>query len=202
MADYPAINGTKGVFNYTAYLPYYPTRFEVSDDLDTIRKVVWNFKDGRISKSVAETLAPAVKGGGLSNCTPLSDWWLCVIPASTQAKTVARFNTFCQEFCKLTGLKNGYSLLTNSGDRDAIHTQEDRNAVNIMDNIAFGDVAGKKIVLFDDIYTTGKSFLKVATKLKELGASEVHGLFLGKTHWLEETVDNDFDDDFDMEDLF
>jgi hypoxanthine phosphoribosyltransferase len=50
--------------------------------------------------------------------------------------------------------------------------------------MSFGDVRGKNIILFDDIYTTGKSFLIVASKISQLGASQLRGLFLGKTHWL------------------
>lgn len=183
MAEYPAIHGEKGAYKYTAYLPYYPTRFEVSDDLQTIRQVVWNFKDGAISKAVAEMLANAFNQD-LQDCAPRSSWWVCVIPASTALKTQNRFKEFCEEFCRLTGMNNGYHLIYNTDDRGAKHLEEDRNAVNILEHMAFGDLRGKKVLLFDDIYTTGKSFLKVASKLSQIGVSEVKGLFLGKTHWL------------------
>ena len=77
-------------------------------------------------------------------------------------------------------------LITSKFDRNAAHLSEDRNTVEILDAIDFVSINGKKILLFDDIYTTGKSFLKVARKLKTLGALEVVGLFMGKTHWIDQ----------------
>lgn len=143
MAEYPAINGTKGLFNYTAYLPYYPTRFDVSEELTGLRKVVWNFKDGYNSLEITTELArTANSNGGLPKCKPFSEWWICIIPASTGDKTKRRFETFCNEFSKLTGFQNGYTLISNSSDRDAKHTQEDRNNVNIMESIAFNNIKG------------------------------------------------------------
>lgn len=183
MADNSTIHGLKGAYRYTAYIPYYPTRFQVSDELQNFRQVVWDFKDGDISKQVAEILADAASDD-LSDCQPRQNWWLCVIPASTSAKTQTRFQEFCSEFCRLTGFNNGYHLITNTDDREAKHLEENRNAVNILEHMAFSDIRGKNIILFDDIYTTGKSFLSVASKLSQLGAAQVRGLFLGKTHWL------------------
>jgi ATP-dependent DNA helicase RecQ len=183
MAEYPAIRGIKGNYNYTAYLPYYPTKFEVSEDLQTIRKVIWNFKDGAVSKEVAEMLANPFSQD-TADCSPRNNWWLCVIPASTLIKTQDRFQQFCEEFCRLTGFNNGYNLITNTDDREAKHLEENRNSVNILEHVAFRDIKGKNIVLFDDVYTTGKSFLNIANKLSQLGATQIKGLFLGKTHWL------------------
>lgn len=183
MADYPAIHGVKGAYRYTAYLPYYPTRFEVSEGLKTIRQVLWNFKDGLLAKDVAATLVNAV-ADDLPDCQPRNNWWLCAIPASTSVKTQNRFQEFCAEFCRLTGFNNGYHLISNTDDREAKHLEENRNAVNILEHMAFSDIRGKNIILFDDIYTTGKSFLNVASKLNQLGAAQVRGLFLGKPHWL------------------
>lgn len=185
MADNSTIHGLKGAYRYTAYIPYYPTRFQVSDELQNFRQVVWDFKDGGISKEVAEILADAASDD-LSDCQPRNNWWLCVIPASTAFKTQTRFQEFCSEFCRLTGFNNGYHLITNTDDREAKHLEENRNAVNILEHMAFSDIRGKSIILFDDVYTTGKSFLNVASKLSQLGAAQVRGLFLGKTHWLNE----------------
>lgn len=100
---------------------------------------------------------------------PISKWWLCIIPASTKEKTETRFKIFCDTLCDKTELKNGYLLLSNKSDREAAHLTEDRRLVNIIDSINFGDVRGKKILLFDDVYTTGRSFLEVARKLSRLG---------------------------------
>jgi ATP-dependent DNA helicase RecQ len=174
----------KDEFVYFYYLAYYPTRFEVSEELDDMRKYIWGFKDGNYSKEVAVGLVEDIEHLKLSY--PLSNWCLCVVPASTAQKTETRFKLFCETFCKSTPVNNGFNYITNKSDREAKHLAEERNAVNIIDSIDFNNVAGKRILLFDDIYTTGKSFLRVARKLKVMGALEVKGIFLGKTHWLEE----------------
>lgn len=180
-------NGTKGCkngYNYVAYLPYYPTRFSVERKLEEVRKIIWNFKDGRISTLVAEALA---QNAGEYVSAPHSDWHLCVVPASTSQKTIVRFKEFCEKFCELTGIINGYNLISNLNDREAKHTQEDRNSIDILSSMDFStSIRGKKILLFDDIYTTGKTFSKVTSKLDRSGAKEIRGLFLGKTHWLDE----------------
>lgn len=174
----------KGEFIYYYYFAYYPTRFTVSEELKKVRKIIWNFKDGKSSKEIASAFCEDLEHLNLE--TPLTKWWLCVIPASTKEKTELRFKTFCEKYCELTKINNGYSLIINKADRNAVHLQEVRGSVNILDSIDFANVKGKSILLFDDIYTTGKSFLKVARRLKALGANDVIGLFLGKTHWIEE----------------
>jgi len=173
-----------GQFKCHYYLPYYPTRYNVSSELNDFRKVVFDFKDGSNSNQIGNSLGKDISS---LNLTPnLNDWWLCAIPASTHSKTVARFNQFATTFCSNSNINNGYNLLTNKYDRADKHTATDRNLVDVLDSISFGNIAGKKILLFDDVYTTGKSFRNVADELLSLGATSVAGLFLAKTHWLEE----------------
>lgn len=183
--------GSKGGYKYHAYLPYYPKRFEVSEELDDYRQVVYQFKDGLNSGPMAKFLAAFAKEK-LWECTPAYQWWLCIIPASTHDKTEERFEYFCEVFCKQTGFQNGYGLIRNSDDREAKHLVENRNSVDVAAHISFGNVRGKNIILFDDVYTTGKSFLRVASALQERGARKIRGLFLAKTHWKEELEEQGF----------
>jgi hypoxanthine phosphoribosyltransferase len=41
---------------------------------------------------------------------------------------------------------------------------------------------GKHVLLFDDVKTSGGSFIQNANKIKALGASNVTGVFLGETY--------------------
>jgi predicted amidophosphoribosyltransferase len=177
----------KEEFTYFYYFAYYPTRYKVSEKLQSVRQIIYSFKDGRSSKEIAKAFSEDVDYLNLDS--PISNWWLCIIPASTKEKTETRFKNFCEKFCELTRMNNGYSLIINKSDRNAVHLQEDRSSVNVLESIDFKDIKGKNILLFDDIYTTGKSFLKVARRLKALGAGEIVGLFLGKTHWLEDITE-------------
>lgn len=178
------IKKTKEEFTYFYYYEYYPTRLSVSKELDNVRHIVWDFKNGGTSEKIATIFAEKVLDMILKS--PISNWWLCVIPASTKEKTEIRFKKFCEKYCEITKINNGYSLIFTKSDRNAIHLQTDRSSVNILDSVDFVNVRGKNILLFDDIYTTGKSFIKISRKLKNLGANEVVGMFLGKTHWLED----------------
>jgi len=186
--EYKPIYGSKGGFPYVAILPYYPTRYDVSDkeELEIAKRVVWGFKDGQNSKGIAESLAESLFNCDDAYISNTKDWLLCIIPASTQEKTRIRFETFVRVLSDRSGLQNGFNCLYSIGERESKHLIEDRNSVQIMDHIAIKDVQGKKVLLFDDVYTTGRSFLKVANALKANGASEVKGFFLAKTHWLEE----------------
>ncbi len=184
----------KGEFTYYYYFAYYPTRYEVTEEYKQRRKIVWAFKDGHNSIIIADDFAKDLNYFKLSK--PISKWWLCVIPASTKEKTELRFKAFCERLCSRTSLNNGYELIMSKSDRLAKHRQgeEGRNAIDILESIEFGNVRGRNILLFDDLYTTGKSFLHVARRLKALGAEEVKGLFLGKTHWLVEENNHKIDD--------
>lgn len=187
-AEFEPIYGSQGGFPYVAYLPYYPTRFDVSDkeELLIARSVVWGFKDGQNSQRIAESFSESQFSGDNAYISNPQDWVLCIIPASTQEKTRTRFETFVRVLSDRTGLQNGYNCLYSVGERESKHLLEDRNSVQIMDHIAIQNVRGKNILLFDDVYTTGRSFLKVANALKANGATEIKGMFLAKTHWLED----------------
>ena len=42
---------------------------------------------------------------------------------------------------------------------------------------------GKRVILFDDVTTTGRSFVQLADNLMDAGATQVVGFFLGKTDY-------------------
>ena len=74
---------------------------------------------------------------------------------------------------------NGYDYISIVSDRSDSRGQKSSDTVW---NLSFSSsVRGKTIVLFDDITTRGTSFIQVASKLKEKGAANVIGFFLGKT---------------------
>ena len=80
-------------------------------------------------------------------------WILCVIPASTRWKNEKRYQTFCEEVAQNTGVINGSAFV------------------------------GKRVILFDDVTTTGRSFVQLADNLMDAGATQVVGFFLGKTDY-------------------
>lgn len=166
---------------YEFIFKYYPVRYEVSEDLKRTRQFIYEFKDGINTKNAADYFIKVINSTDLYD-----DWWLCIIPASTRLKSEIRFKNFCDYVCMKTRLNNGYSLITNRNDRDASHLQKDREIINRDETIRFGEVKGKKIILFDDVFTTGKSYKWTSNKLKQLGVRKVYGIFLSKTFWMDE----------------
>jgi phosphoribosylpyrophosphate synthetase len=104
---------------------------------------------------------------------------VCVIPASTQYKNDLRYKALCTKIAEKFPVINGYNYISIVSDRNDSRGQKSSDTVW---NLSFSsNVRGKTVVLFDDITTRGTSFIQVASKLKEQGANNVIGFFLGKT---------------------
>jgi ATP-dependent DNA helicase RecQ len=149
------------------------------------RKMVWNFKDGRYSAEVAVVVARSFKNYlrsvGSNPETLCPQFSFCIIPASTLAKTTTRFQAFCTTTSEQLGCTNGFDWISVAQDHE--QTKGDRNK-NIVQYLRFNEAAIKdaNILLFDDVKTTGKSFLQCARELQRLGAKGVIGLFLAETY--------------------
>ena len=171
---YITLGGHKAAYCFD----YYPkNRFpSVTAQQEADRRAVWNFKDGSYSYGL-NRLADFLDGNFTKE--EMKNVVVCVIPASTQYKNDIRYNTMCAKIAEKFPVINGYNYITINTDRSDSRTQKSSDTVW---NLSFSSsVRGKTVVLFDDITTRGTSFIQVANKLKEAGASNVHGFFLGKT---------------------
>lgn len=54
---------------------------------------------------------------------------------------------------------------------------------NFLQLVYPGRVLGKRIVVFDDVCTTGLQLNQVVRRLREWGATSVHGIVLGREPW-------------------
>ncbi len=197
---------TVGTRNFTAYFihDYYPTRFkDVDDDIKRVRRLVYDFKDGRNSSTVGAKIANAISRKNLH----LDNTCICVIPASTGYKTQNRYSEFCKVVAGATGIQNGFSYITNRVDRDEMKGQSGGDKISTFDFHSHL-YRGKTVVLFDDVYTSGTSFRQMAEKLIKTGANNVIGIFLAKTysdyvHYVSPEEAGFYDDyeesDFDIE---
>jgi tetratricopeptide (TPR) repeat protein len=163
---------------------YYPKRF---DDIPTeFRKQsqdVWDFKRGQRQEYFSSLVA-----GAISNTyapSTLKDTTFMVVPASTKEKHFRRFQTFCKQICRLTGMENGFNAIQPELDRPP--SKGYTNAKKYLDKTINNKykkelIKGKSIFLFDDVITSGDSFYQNSKKLLELGAKSVEGIFLAKTY--------------------
>ncbi len=163
---------------------YYPNRIgNFSQKQIDFRQFVFNFKDGKTPVETAKIVVSCI----LNNYENLifankGDVVFCPIPASTKVKNLLRFEHFCRVVCDDLNIINGFNFIEILSDRSP--HKGDRSASRIS-NLKYNQSAfkGKTVFLFDDICTFGKSFNSNAGMIKEAGAKNIVGVFLGKTYY-------------------
>lgn len=175
-----AFENNDNIFMAARYT-YIPTSIQADGKAWGIRKKVWRFKDGDTSTSsevaqwVSSTLDEAMPD--LENCT-----FVC-IPASTEERTQMRYEQFAQEVCKATQMANAYKHIKMEGERLAIHEHKVCKTLSKVQVLKFDRrfFNGRKVIIFDDVITKGKSFATMVEYLEEMGAVVVGGIFLAAT---------------------
>lgn len=163
-----------------SFFDYLPTKYEANKSEWNIRRMIWDFKDGKRSLSVAELVAKKIReqfGATTSGVV------LACIPASSNEANAARYETFSNEVARLAGVGNAYQAITIEGERLAIHETKCAKKVETVQLIRFDQdfFKGKKVLIFDDIVTNGFSYARFACMLESFGAEVIGGYFLGKT---------------------
>jgi len=166
----------------TALLDYYPKRYlrRASFEQKDVNRMILGFKDGRnvYSRWAARLFARALAAMDLSNVV------IVCIPASTRYAHVRRWKLFSGMLCRMTGAINGFDRVQVSGSRKRAHiTGEYELATNIKHyvHIDAGFFRGKRVLVIDDIYTTGQSSAAFIDAIKAAGATVTMAMFLAKT---------------------
>ena len=163
--------------NYHYLKDYLPVRYQANAQQLADRQTCYNFKDGNINDEV--------KSGFLNKIQEITNgektgWTICFIPASTKSKTQTRYKKL-SEAIQASGYMVAIDAIYNEHDHEAGHLTGKTG--NPIEGFGFNTsgIAGKKIIIIDDIITRGKTFQMVAEKLMAMGATTVTGLFLVKT---------------------
>ena len=163
--------------NYQNLKEYLTVRYQANAQQLADRQTCYNFKDGNINDEV--------KSGFLNKIQEITNgektgWAICFIPASTKSKTQTRYKKLA-EAIQASGYKVAIDAIYNEHDHEAGHLTGKTG--NPIEGFGFNTsgIAGKKIIVIDDIITRGKTFQMVAEKLMAMGATTVTGLFLAKT---------------------
>ena len=163
--------------NYHYLKDYLPVRYQANAQQLADRQTCYNFKDGNINDEV--------KSGFLNKIQEITNgektgWAICFIPACTKSKTQTRYKKLA-EAIQASGYKVAIDAIYNEHDHEAGHLTGKTG--NPIEGFGFNTsgIAGKKIIVIDDIITRGKTFQMVAEKLMAMGATTVTGLFLAKT---------------------
>ena len=137
--------------------------------------MILGFKDGRnvYSRWAARQMARTLAGNDLHGVI------IVCIPASTKVANVRRWKRFSEMLCRLTGER-----VTVNGSRKRAHvTGEYELATNIKHYVHIDDdfFRGRKVIVIDDIYTTGRSSQAFIGALEAAGCTVVMALYLAKT---------------------
>lgn len=147
----------------------------VSAEKAFARDFIQAFKNGSVEDAdwAAQIVAMFLSAHGLIG----SEYTFIAVPASTPERHELRFSRFISEVCRLTGVNDGYGLVNVTSERKAVHKGGRRNVVNYTVDQS---VAGRKVILFDDVCTTLRSWTSFAAALESAGADVVQGVFLAQ----------------------
>lgn len=77
---------------------------------------------------------------------------------------------------------NGYGYITFTGQRESLHQTKGRKNKKLERNYFINkDLSGMRIIVVDDLLTTGKSLLDFKSQIEDKGGKVVGAVFMGKT---------------------
>ncbi len=165
-----------------ALFEYVPKRklSRASFELQDLHRMILGFKDGR---NVYTRWAACLFARALT-AMDLSDTVIVCIPASTRCANVRRWKRFSALLCYLTGAIDGFDRIQVCGSRKRAHVTGDHELATNIKHYVHIDAdffKGRKILVIDDIYTTGKSSSAFIEAMKAAGATVTMAMFLART---------------------
>ena len=142
-------------------------------EYENARRIIWGFKDGRVTvDGIVSLKLKSIFEYGRKKFT-----FVC-IPASTQEKTNRRYNYFMNRVCEQTGMANGYNYVRITKEGPATHLEGGEGCEYECDKEFF---KGRRVIVFDDVYTRGRHLETMKEKLEAAGAEVWAAFFLGMT---------------------
>ena len=169
-------------FNFGVYIPK-AYRELATEEERSFSEWVINFKDGQKAQ---------LKEGAQMVISKLRQWYgdkakdlvVVPVPCSSMAQYRFRFSDFCVIVANTLGQANPMQHVTILGKRTAAHRNpahtvvKDDNYEVQVDGDFFN---GKKVVIVDDIVSSGRTADDFAKMLEEAGAEVKGGIFFAKT---------------------
>ena len=169
-------------FNFGVYIPK-AYRELATEEVRSFSEWVINFKDGQKAQ---------LKEGAQMVISKLRQWYgdkakdlvVVPVPCSSMAQYRFRFSYFCVVVANTLGQANPMQHVTILGKRTAAHRNpahtvvKDDNYEVQVDGDFFN---GKKVVIVDDIVSSGRTADDFAKMLEEAGAEVKGGIFFAKT---------------------
>jgi predicted amidophosphoribosyltransferase len=157
------------------YIPQRDLKRASFEDMERHRRIL-DFKDGRnyAVKWAARELCKAL------SLMDLSQTVLVFIPACCKRTNDRRFKKFSAMVCERLGCENGFDYVQVVGKRRKAHIDHVHELAASV-QIDETRLAGKTVVLFDDIVTSCKTANAFIDKIIMAGANVRMAIFLAKT---------------------
>ena len=160
---------------------YVPSKFLQMASFDEVcmHYTILEFKDGRTK---AQEWASKVVGKALSGKDRKDVVFVCT-PAHCHTMNNKRYASFSKNVCDICGCQDGFPHVFVSEDSKPIHFKKRNSECSALDNIIVDApfFKNKKVILFDDIITTGKTIDKMRDIMESCGAKVIGSVFLAKT---------------------
>lgn len=165
---------------------YLPKRFEATSEQQAVREFVWQFKNGE-KQTIRQVVDLVVKRMRAWYGDTAGQFVIVPVPATSMAAYRHRFAYFCVAVANRLEQLNPMQHIIIDGQKEALHRStdghvEDSNYRIQLDREWF---KGKKCIIFDDVFTHGKSSSEFAQQLTEAGAQVIGGMFLARTIYTE-----------------
>ena len=167
------------------FFDYYPTRFtSISEYDDKNRNLIWAFKNNGMRADMGYQEASecvfthlkeilAYTFGGL-----LHELTLFCVPTSTQKTYSDRFERISSRLCDELGMLNAFYHVRYLQDGEPKHLGGRAEPVVEFDASFF---SGRFVIMFDDIYTLGRTSSYRKKQLQEMNAQVIGLITIGKT---------------------
>ena len=165
------------------FYEYLPQRYAAtSEQVIKVRNLIYNFKSGRkeAANFAADLIVRLLWNWYGHKC---NEYTIVCVPASSNAEYRHRFSFSHVVTCRCQQ-ENAMQHVTILGKRDALHRTanhvvQDNGTYRIeLDKEFF---AGRKVIIFDDLVTTGTTAEHFAALLQEAGAEVKGALFIAKS---------------------
>ena len=156
---------------------YYSKRYHdlIAEDQWNFARVVYQFKEGQ--DNCSQYFARVFRA-----LNPACELTIMYMPCSTESRYRERFSSLDCFFSKFKDVHSGMDYILFSGERECKHTTRKRDEIDECSNYTVSEaVNGKRVVICDDLLTTGRSLCSYAECLRESGAEVVGAIFLAKT---------------------
>lgn len=166
-------------FALYSYIPQRFLRWATFEEQDLCRMII-GFKDGRnvYTRWAVRQFSRALEA------EDLTDTVVVCIPASTECAHVRRWKRFSQQLCRQTGAIDGFPYIKVVAGRKRAHTTGEYELATNIKHLLSIDAdffRGKRVLVIDDIYTTGRSSDAFIGAISRTGATVVGAMFLAKT---------------------